>query len=88
MPWRVFAVANATGGALWVSAVTLVGLLIGSNLDRALKVVSRAGYVGLGVAIVVVVALVVRHQRATRREREEGARALAEHGQTSQEGER
>jgi membrane protein DedA with SNARE-associated domain len=88
MPWRVFAVANATGGALWVSAVTLVGLLIGSNLDRALKVVSRAGYVGLGVAIIVVVALVVRHIRATGREREEGARALAERGQTGQEGER
>jgi membrane protein DedA with SNARE-associated domain len=88
MPWRVFAVANATGGALWVGAVTLVGLLIGSNLDRALKVVSRAGYVGLGVAIIVVVALVVRHRRAIRREREQGARALAARGETGREGER
>ena len=55
MRWRAFLFANALGGACWVAAVMAVGLLVGSNLDRAIKIVERGGYIGL--AIVVLLAL-------------------------------
>jgi membrane protein DedA with SNARE-associated domain len=78
MGWRRFVVANATGAVLWVSAVVAVGLLIGSNLDRAITLVTRAGYAGLAVAALVVVAAATRHVRRRRRERAEGERLLEE----------
>ncbi|MDQ6856177.1 MAG: DedA family protein [Candidatus Dormibacteraeota bacterium] len=58
MPWPEFVVANATGGALWVAVIVVVGVLIGNNLDRAISFVGRVGYIGLGAAIVLVLAYV------------------------------
>ena len=56
MRWRAFMLANALGAAAWVAIVMVVGLYAGSNLDRAVKYVERAGYFGLGLAILVVIA--------------------------------
>jgi membrane protein DedA with SNARE-associated domain len=58
MPWPGFFVANATGGALWVAVIVVIGVLIGSNLDRAISLVGRVGYIGLGVAVLMVLAYV------------------------------
>ena len=77
MPWRAFLVANATGGAVWVAAVVTAGLLVGSNLDRAETLVGRAGYAGLGVAVVIAAAWFGLHLVRRRREAAEGSRLLA-----------
>lgn len=78
MPWPRFVMANAAGAVVWVGAVTAVGLLVGSNLGRAISIVSRAGYAGLAVAAVLALALVVGRLRRNRRERREGARVVSE----------
>jgi membrane protein DedA with SNARE-associated domain len=67
MPWPGFFVANATGGGLWVAAIVVVGVLIGNNLDSAISLVGRIGYIGLGAAVLLVVAYV--SVRAWRRRR-------------------
>jgi membrane protein DedA with SNARE-associated domain len=78
MHWPRFLVANAAGGAVWVATITTIGLLIGNNLDRAVSVVSQAGYVGLGAAVLLVVgAWVWWHATRTRREHALGERILA-----------
>ena len=74
MRWPRFFAANIAGGALWVGAVVTVVLLVG---DRAVKLVTRSGYVGLGAAVLLGVAAYVWHRRRVRREREEGERLLA-----------
>jgi membrane protein DedA with SNARE-associated domain len=78
MPWRRFVIANATGGATWVAVVTTIGVLLGSNLDRAVRVVSRMGFAGLGLAALVVAGAVAVHVVRGRRERAAGARHLEE----------
>ena len=75
MPWRVFVVANASGGAIWVGIVVAVGVLVGNNAET---IVSRAGYAGLGGAVLVAGAAYGLHRWRTARERAEGARLLAE----------
>lgn len=67
MPWRRFFVANAAGGAGWVAAIVVVGVLVGQNLDRAVRLVGRVGYIGLGVAVVVVAAYVLVRRLVMRR---------------------
>jgi membrane protein DedA with SNARE-associated domain len=57
MHWRSFFIANAAGAAIWVAAVTTVGLVVGNNLDRAVKIVERAGYGGLALAVAIALAL-------------------------------
>jgi phosphatidylglycerol lysyltransferase len=52
MPWPRFLAANAAGAAVWVASVTTVGLLLGSNLTRAMHLVSGAGYVGLAIVVI------------------------------------
>ena len=69
MPWPRFLVANATGGAVWVAAVTTVGLLLGSNLGRAIRLVSRAGYAGLALAVILAAGFGIWRLRRCRRER-------------------
>jgi membrane protein DedA with SNARE-associated domain len=74
MHWPRFFIANLAGGALWVGTVVAVVLLVG---DRAVRLVTRSGYVGLGVVVVLGVAAYLWHRRRVRREREEGERLLA-----------
>lgn len=65
MPWRHFLIANALGAVVWASIVTVVGLAVGKNLDRALAIVHRSGLTGL--ALVVLVVLVAVGVRLVRR---------------------
>jgi membrane protein DedA with SNARE-associated domain len=78
MPWPRFLVANASGGAVWVAAVTTVGLLLGSNLGRAIRLVSRAGYAGLAIAVILAAGFGIRYLRRRRRERSHRAELPAE----------
>jgi membrane protein DedA with SNARE-associated domain len=55
MHWRAFLLANALGGAIWVAAVMVVGLMVGSNLDRAIKIVESGGYIGLALVVLLIV---------------------------------
>ncbi len=68
MPWTGFFLANAAGGAVWVAVIVVVGVLIGNNLDRAVSLVGRVGYIGLGALAVLVAAYVgvriLRRRRA------------------------
>ena len=58
MHWRAFLIANALGAAIWVAAVMTVGLLVGSNLHRAVSIVEQAGYAGFAVILLIVIAAV------------------------------
>ena len=67
MHWRAFLLANALGGACWVAAVMAVGLLVGSNLDRAVKIVESGGYVALAVVVLLSIVGVLLWLRGERR---------------------
>ncbi len=74
MHWRSFLLANAFGGACWVAAVMAVGLLVGSNLHRAIKIVTDAGYIGLAVVVLLALGAALlwfRHERRRRNEERE-----------------
>jgi membrane protein DedA with SNARE-associated domain len=76
MPWTHFLIANAGGAVVWVGAVVAAGLLIGGNLDHIVALVTRAGYIGLGIAVALVILFVVLHHMRKRRELREGERLL------------
>ena len=66
MRWHAFLLANALGGACWVAAVMVVGLTVGSNLNRAIKIVESGGYIGLVLVVLISVVfflLRLRHKR-------------------------
>ncbi len=69
MGWRAFLFANALGGACWVAAVMVVGLLVGSNLGEAIKIVESSGYIGLAVVVLIAVAGVLLWRRGERRKK-------------------
>jgi membrane protein DedA with SNARE-associated domain len=75
MSWPRFFAANLAGGVLWVGAVVTVVLLVG---DRAVTLVTRSGYAGLGVVAVLAAGAWWWHRRRVRHEREEGERLLLE----------
>jgi membrane protein DedA with SNARE-associated domain len=78
MHWPRFFVANALGAALWVGVVVTIGLLLGNSLDRALTIVKRLGYAGLGLAVLLAAGALAVHFWRQRRERAHGERLLAE----------
>ncbi len=82
MPWRLFAMFNFLGAALWVTTISLVGYFFGSEWDQLLKVVKRVN-VGIFVVAAVVFAYVVwrywRRRRAREAAEELEARAAAAH---------
>ena len=69
MHWRKFLIANAAGGACWVAAVMTIGLLVGSNLNRAVKIVEDSSYIGLGVLATAIAGGIVWHLAKRRRRR-------------------
>ena len=74
MPAPRFLVANVLGSAVWVGAVVAVVVLVG---DRAVSLVTRAGYAGLALAVVLLAGAWWWHRRRVRRERAEGERLLS-----------
>ncbi len=69
MHWRSFLTANALGAAVWVAAVMTVGLLVGSNLSRAIKIVEKSGFVGLAVFLLLMSGIALLWFRGERRKR-------------------
>jgi membrane protein DedA with SNARE-associated domain len=68
MHWRAFLLANALGGACWVAVVMVIGLAVGSNLDRAIRIVESGGYIGLAAFVVIaIVAAAFLHLRRRRK---------------------
>ena len=61
LPYSRFLMWNAAGGTLWAVAFVLLGYLAGSQYTR---IEHYANYIGLGLLVVIVAALVVRHRRA------------------------
>jgi membrane protein DedA with SNARE-associated domain len=76
MPWRTFLLSNAAGAVVWVGAVVAAGLLVGGNLDHIVSLIGRAGYVGLGLAVLAGIAAVAWTVARRRRELREGERLL------------
>jgi membrane protein DedA with SNARE-associated domain len=76
MPWRHFVLANMGGAVVWVGTVVTVGMLLGGNLDHIIQLISRAGYIGLGLVVLLGIAFVVVHHLRKRRELREGERLL------------
>lgn len=65
MPYRRFALANATGGAVWGVAVVLAGYFAGNSWQKVGHYISVAGIsVTLGVIALVLVARAVGRRRA------------------------
>lgn len=77
MPWSHFVLANASGAVVWVAAVMTAGLLVGGSLDRLISFISKAGYIGLGLAVLLVVAMILLRRRRRKREMREGERLLS-----------
>jgi membrane protein DedA with SNARE-associated domain len=73
MPWPLFLVANAAGGACWVAAVVTIGVLVGNNAET---IVGRMGYAGLAGAVLLAAGVYVLHRRRVARERAEGERLV------------
>lgn len=63
LPYGRFLMWNAAGGTLWAVGFVLLGYLAGSQYAR---IEHYANYIGLGLLVVIVIALVVRHRRAKR----------------------
>ena len=67
MPLARFAAIDAVGAGLWAGAFTALGYVAAANLDTALDVAAK-GKLGLGAALLLVIAVVVvRRSRAARR---------------------
>jgi membrane protein DedA with SNARE-associated domain len=69
MRWPSFFLANAGGAAAWVAAVTTVGLIVGDNLGRAVRIVERTGYGGLAAIAAIAAASAFLWWRRERRHR-------------------
>jgi phosphatidylglycerol lysyltransferase len=76
MPWTHFVLANLGGALLWVTAVVTAGMLVGGNLDHIVSLISRAGYIGLGLAVALGIALVALHVVRKRRELRRGEQLM------------
>lgn len=80
MPWRLFAMFNFLGAALWVTTISLVGYFFGSEWDQLLKIVKRVN-AGIFVAAAVVFFYIAwrywRRRRAHEAAEEIEARASA-----------
>jgi membrane-associated protein len=65
MPYRVFLPANAAGAICWGFLYVLLGYFVGERVEKATGIASD---VLLGLIVLVVIVLVVRHWRRERRE--------------------
>jgi membrane-associated protein len=65
MPYRIFLPANAAGGLCWGVLYVLLGYFVGQRVEKATGIASD---ILLGLILVVIVVLVIRHVRKSRRE--------------------
>lgn len=63
MRWPRFLAFNALGAALWVGTWTLVGYLAGDHITTIYDAVGRYSLYILGLAVLLIIALVVRRHR-------------------------
>ena len=65
MPYRRFAIANVTGGALWGAAMAVAGYLAGNSWHTVAHYISVAGLgVTLGVIAILLIARAIRRRRS------------------------
>ncbi len=64
---RTFAIANAIGGTIWVAVVSGLGYGAGTSYERVERILGNTSWVIMGVVVLVVGALVVRHRVRGRR---------------------
>ena len=74
MPYRIFLPANALGGLCWGVLYVLLGYFVGQRVEKATGIASD---VLLGLILVVIVVLIVRHRRKDKQEIEGPAEAGA-----------
>jgi len=72
MPYRKFQLANVAGGIIWGTAFCLLGYAVGNAYKTVEHDSSLASDILLGLIIVVVIGLVVRHRRKERALKTEG----------------
>ena len=72
MHYRTFLWANAVGGVCWGVLYVLLGYFVGQRVEKATGIASD---VVLGLILVVIVVLIVRHFRKAKREFEGPAEA-------------
>jgi membrane protein DedA with SNARE-associated domain len=65
MPYRLFLSANALGGLCWGVTYTLLGYFVGQRVEQATGI---ASYVVLGLILVIIAVLIVRHRRTNQEE--------------------
>ena len=70
MPWRHFVIFHFLGAAAWVTTISLVGYLFGSQWDRLVVVLKRVD-VGILVAMAVLLLVLWWRHRRRQQEREE-----------------
>lgn len=63
MSLRRFLVFNAVGAVIWVVTWALVGELAGAHVDAMYDGIARYFWIAVGLAVLVVIGLVVRHRR-------------------------
>lgn len=78
--YRVFLAANAVGGICWGICYTLLGYFVGERVEKASGIASD---VLLGIIVVVIVFLVLRHRRKSKEEIEGPAEAATPGGDTA-----
>jgi membrane-associated protein len=66
MPYRKFQAANVAGALVWGTAFCLLGYAVGNAYKKVEHASSLASDVLLGVIVVVVIGLVIRHRRRER----------------------
>ncbi|MEO6471639.1 MAG: DedA family protein [Aeromicrobium sp.] len=63
MPWRRFVVFNAAGGLVWGIGVAMVGYGAGHSYEKAATWLGRSSSLLLGLFVVFLLVLVLRHRR-------------------------
>jgi membrane-associated protein len=77
LPYRRFLVFNAAGGVIWALGFTLLGYLVGASYRKVENIAGRASEIILGVIVLRVVLLVIRHRRRERDPAPAGATGAA-----------
>src|SRR5881398_3623142 len=67
MPFWRFQLFSALGGLVWSAAIGIAGYLLGSNLGLLETIIRAIGIGGLVFLVVIVLALLLAQERATRR---------------------